>query len=88
MRQLIEDNRLYFSNNGAEKYRRTIAEIGLIVFLFYSNLLMGEYTRSAPGRAQGLLWALHDACTTKNLFIALTAAVIGYLVVESLRERL
>lgn len=67
---------------------RAITEIGFIVFLFYSNLLMGEYTRSSPGRTRGLLWALHDILTAKNLVIALIAAVIGYVVVESLRERL
>ncbi len=67
---------------------RAITEIGFIVFLFYSNLLMGEYTHSSPARARGLLFALHDIFTMKNFVIALIAAVIGYVVVESLRERL
>ncbi len=67
---------------------RAITEIGFIVFLFYSNLLMGEYTRSSPASVRGLLFALHDIFTAKNLVIALIAAVIGYVVVESLRERL
>jgi hypothetical protein len=28
------------------------------VFLFYSNLLMGEYERSGMGRQMGLAWAV------------------------------
>jgi hypothetical protein len=67
---------------------RAIAEIGFIVFLFYSNLLMGEFTRSAAGRGRGLLWALRDIATPANFAIALVAALIGYLVVEFLRKRL
>ena len=63
-------------------------EIGFIVFLFYSNLLMGEFTHSGPARTRGLLWALRDVGTRTNLAIALVAAVIGYGVVELLRRRL
>ncbi len=49
---------------------------------------MGEYTRSNSGRTKSLAWALHDIFTQKNFVIAVIAAVIGYLVVETLRERL
>jgi hypothetical protein len=30
---------------------RAVIEIGFIVFLFYSNLLMGEFERSGRGRS-------------------------------------
>ena len=33
-------------------------EVGFIVFLFYSNLLMGEFERSGMGQKRGLAWAL------------------------------
>jgi hypothetical protein len=65
---------------------RGLVEIGFIVFLFYSNLLMGEFERSGSGRKNGLLWALSDVFTTANIAIALVAAVIGYVVVEFLRQ--
>ena len=64
-----------------------LIEIGFIVFLFYSNLLMGEFERSGMGQTRGLLWALSDIFTISNFEIAAVAAVIGYVVVEFMRTR-
>jgi len=66
---------------------RALVEIGFIVFLFYSNLLMGEFERSdqaGKSLTQGFLdiWTLH------NFEIALVASVIGFVVFEFLRKRL
>lgn len=68
--------------------RRALTEIGFIIFLFYSNLLMGEFTHSGQGRGRGLAWAIGNIITAENFAIAVVAALIGYLVVESLRKRL
>ena len=65
-----------------------MVEIAFIVFLFYSNLLMGEFERSGMGRKKGLLWALSDVFTLSNLEIAVVAAAIGYVFVELMRTRL
>ena len=67
---------------------RAVTEIGFIIFLFYSNLLMGEFTRSGMGRGRGLAWAVEDIFTEVNSAVAVIAAVIGYLVFEFLRRRL
>jgi hypothetical protein len=67
---------------------RAFTEIGFIIFLFYSNLLMGEFERSGPARVKGLVWAIGDIFTGANFAIAVVAAFIGYVVVESLRKRL
>ncbi|MGB9067169.1 MAG: hypothetical protein WCC21_01260 [Candidatus Acidiferrales bacterium] len=67
---------------------RALIEIGFIVFLFYSNLLMGEFERSGEGRQRGLLWAVSDICDAHNSEIAIVAALIGYVLVELLRKRL
>lgn len=67
--------------------RRAIIEVGFILFLFYANLLMGEFERSGPGQRRGLLWALQDIFTAANFEIAMIAALIGYLLVEFLRKR-
>ena len=67
---------------------RAATEIGFIVFLFYSNLLMGEFTHHGMGRERGLAWALADVFSEANLSIALVAALIGYFVVEFIRKRL
>lgn len=67
---------------------RALVEVGFIIFLFYSNLLMGEFMGSGAGRAKGLAWALNDVLTTENFAIAVIAALIGYVVVEFLRRRL
>ena len=66
---------------------RALIEIGFIVFLFYSNLLMGEFERSGMGRTKGLIWAISDIFTAANFAIALVAAVIGFLLFEFLRAR-
>ena len=65
---------------------RAIIEIAFIVFLFYSNLLMGEFNASS-GRGKTLASALYDIFTTKNFTIAIGSALIGYIVFEYLRKR-
>jgi hypothetical protein len=67
---------------------RAVIETGFIVFLFYSNLLMGEFERSGMGRERGLVWALGDILTATSFGIAMIAALIGYGLVEFLRNRL
>jgi hypothetical protein len=67
---------------------RAVTETGFIVFLFYSNLLMGEFERSGMGRQRGFAWALRDIFTAANFGIAAIAAVIGYGLIEFLRKRL
>lgn len=67
---------------------RAALEAGFIVFLFYSNLLMGEYERSGMGTTKGLAWALRDIFTTDNFLIAIAAAIIGWIMVELLRKKL
>ncbi len=57
------------------------------MFLFYSNLLMGEFERSGMGQKRRLAWAIGDVFTTANFAIATIAALIGYVLFEFLRER-
>ncbi len=66
---------------------RAVIEMGFIVFLFYSNLLMGQFTRS-NGVGKSLTAAVIEIFTPANFTIAVASAVIGYLVVEFLRKRL
>jgi hypothetical protein len=66
---------------------RALIEVGFIVFLFYSNLLMGEFAHSGGGRKMGLAWAVADIVTSGNLVIAFMAALIGYVVFEFLRSK-
>jgi hypothetical protein len=65
-----------------------LVETGFIIFLFYSNLLMGEFERSGMGSRRGFAWAMRDVFTSWNFAIAVVAAIIGYLLVEFLRTRL
>jgi hypothetical protein len=67
---------------------RAVIEVSFIVFLFYANLLMGEYEGSGMGPTKGLAWAMTDIVTARNFAIALAAAVAGHFVFESLRKRL
>jgi hypothetical protein len=66
---------------------KVAVEIGFIIFLFYSNLLMGEFERSGLGQKRGLFWAMKDVLTMANFGIAMLAAFFGYLVFEFLRKR-
>jgi hypothetical protein len=63
---------------------RAVVEISFIIFLFYANLLMGEFDRSSrPGKT--LAFALRDIFTRANFSIALISALVGYMVFEYLR---
>jgi hypothetical protein len=66
---------------------RAVIEVGFIIFLFYSNLLMGKFERSGMGQKRGIAWAIGDIFTAANLGIAVTAALIGYVLFEFLRKR-
>jgi hypothetical protein len=66
---------------------RALIEVGFIIFLFYSNLLMGEYSRSGKGPEMGLTRAIADILTPANFAIAITAGLIGYVVFEFLRSK-
>jgi hypothetical protein len=70
------------------KILRALIEVLFIDFLFYSNLLMGEYMRTGLGYERGFTWAVVNIFTTVNVIIGLIAAIIGYAVVEFLRQKL
>jgi hypothetical protein len=65
---------------------RAAIEVAFIVFLFYSNLLMGEFTRS-NGAGKTLAHAAADIFTRTNFAIAIVTAVMGHGVFEALRRR-
>jgi hypothetical protein len=66
---------------------RATVETGFIIFLFYSNLLMGEFTR-ANGQGKSLAFAIEDIFTVTNLVIAIISGLLGYLAIEYLRKQL
>jgi hypothetical protein len=65
---------------------RAAVEVGFIIFLFYANLLMGEFT-ATNGRGKSLAFALRDVITRTNLAIAIVTAVVGHFAFEMLRRR-
>jgi hypothetical protein len=69
------------------RIRRALIEVVFIVFLFYSNLLMGEFT-VANGQGKTLAFALCDIFTLKNFTIAIIAALLGHGVFHYLRKKL
>ena len=66
--------------------QRAFVELGFILFLFYANLLMGEFNRSSRAD-KTLLFALNDIFTPKNFCIGLFSAMVGYVVFEHLRKQ-
>ncbi|MGD0215378.1 MAG: hypothetical protein ABSB87_19325 [Terriglobales bacterium] len=66
---------------------RAVIEVAFIMFLFYANLLMGEFERSGMGRKRGIAWAIGDVLTAANFEIAMVAALIGYIFFQFLRKK-
>ena len=64
-----------------------MVEVGFIVFLFYSNLLMGEFTKT-NGTGKSMAFALKDIFTVTNFAIPIFSGLVGYVVFEFLRKRL
>jgi len=69
------------------RIRRALIEVAFIIFLFYSNLLMGEFSRT-NGQGKTLAFALHDIFTVKNFAIAMIAALLGHGIFHYLRKKL
>ena len=65
---------------------RACIEIAFIIFLFYSNLLMGEFT---AGNGKGKTWgyAFADIISLRNFGVALLSATLGFVVFELLRKK-
>jgi len=77
-------------SNNRRRHRpiwRALIETAFIIFLFYSNLLMGEFT-VANGHGKTLAFALNDIFTAMNFIIAAISAMIGYVIFEYLRRKL
>ena len=70
------------------KILRPLVEMGFIIFLFYSNLLMGDFTRNGNARNKSIIWGIADIFTITNFEIAVIAAIVGYMVFEFLRKKL
>jgi len=68
-------------------FLRSLVEVCSILFLFYSNLLMGEF-EGGNGRGKTLGFAIHDIFTVTNFTIALVCAAIGYTLFEFWRRKL
>ena len=66
---------------------KALVEAGFIIFLFYSNLLMGQFTNSGSGGELGVLWAIGNIFTLDNFAIALITAVVGYVIFGFLRKQ-
>ena len=64
---------------------RAIIEVASIIFLFYANLLMGQYTAGQDAKPLG--FALRQIFTGKSFAIAAISGLIGYVVFEYLRSR-
>jgi hypothetical protein len=66
---------------------RAMIEVAFIIFLFYSNLLMGEFTQT-NSHGKTLAFAIKDVFTIANFTIAVISGMIGYVVFEYLRKKL
>jgi len=74
-------------NKYLRSYWKAFLEVCFIIFLFYSNLLMGEYNSTGLGRTKGLWWAMCDVFTYENCIIAVVLATIGHLFFDYLKSK-
>jgi hypothetical protein len=65
---------------------RAMIEVGIIVFLLYSTLLMREFTFTSE-EGKSLAFAIKDIFTLTSLVVAIISGLIGYLALEYLRKR-
>jgi hypothetical protein len=79
------------AENNGKKHKRVwivLTEVVFIIFLFYSNLLMGEFNRSGTAQKHNIIWAVEDIFTVTNFCIALISGLIGHLLFDFLKKRL
>jgi len=78
--------------NSKQKYitpiLRAAIEMGFIIFLFYSNLLMGEFTQTNSAQGKSLVFAIKDIFSTTNFIIAVISALMGHVIFERFRKKL
>jgi hypothetical protein len=67
-------------------FARACVEVSFIIFLFYANLLMGEFTRT-NGRGKTWHAALYNIFTLTNFGIAFVSALLGFALFETLRRK-
>lgn len=73
-------------NKKANSYWSATLEVAFIIFLFYSNLLMGEYNSSGQGQIKGFLWAIAEVVTVPNFIIAIISATVGHFFFDYMRN--
>src|SRR5665213_388228 len=65
---------------------RVVVEMGFIIFLFYSNLLMGEFTQTNGAQGKTLVFAIKDIFSVTNFIIAVISALVSHMIL-SISER-
>lgn len=62
-----------------------MVEVGVVMFLLYSVLLMREFTHT-NGQGKSLTFAIQDILTVTTFVIAATSGLLGCLVIEYFRK--
>ncbi len=62
--------------------------MGFIIFLFYSNLLMGQYNKGHDFAQRPILDAMRNIFTVDNFGLAIIAAFVGHVFFDRIRKRL
>jgi hypothetical protein len=88
--QFFKEENLVKSNKQKKQtpVLKIVLEAGFIIFLFYSNLLMGEFTHSNDLQGKSLIFAVEDIFSVTNFTIAVISALIGYVIIEYFRKKL
>ena len=68
------------------KMKKATVEILFINFLFYANLLMGEFNNNGLGKTKGFFWAVKNIFSIPNIIIGIVSSFIAYFIFEYLRR--
>jgi hypothetical protein len=69
-------------------FRRAIIEMTFILFLFYANLLMGQYNLGHSFANRSIVEACRNIFTIENAIIGVVAAFVGHVAFDHIRKRL
>jgi hypothetical protein len=71
--------------NSLQRARGVLVEVGIIVFLFYSTLLMREFAHAS--QEVTLIFAIKDIVTPINLAVGIISGLISCIFFEYLRKQ-
>ncbi len=66
---------------------RHVAEMAIIIFLLYVNILMGAFVQPQYGKETSVLKAIASIYTIRNSWVATIGAIFAYVTLKIVEEK-